>query len=489
MEAIVQFEQALQAMPGDVRILFALANTAQNLGLPDVAIEFYRRVLAQEPLRMEAIVNLSNLLRAKGDTDSAIALLEPALACQPDSAELNLSLGSAYREKGDRQKAMTYYRAAIQLRADYCPALANLADMLSDRGEVQAARALYDSALQSEPENAQARFNRATFHLLHGEMEQGWRDYSARTKLAGKVPSLCGPNNFKAWKGQSLERTRLLVRSEQGIGDQILFASVIPDLVKKARGEGGSIVLECEPRLVDLFARSFPDVMVKPAVLQRNSGALCADYGWLKAAGGCSAVTLMGDLPRYLRPSIAAFPKPHIFLSPDICEAARWKSSLKARAQADSNKLVGICWRSGKTGGQRTLQFAPLEAWAQFLRDVEASFVCVQYDATSEEVGKLETMSGRKILIPEMLDQKQELDRTAAMLSCLDCVVSAPTAVSWLCAGVGVPTFKLLYHASWTSLGLDYEPFAPCSSLITPRASGDWTDVFCQVKARFTQPW
>jgi len=95
-------------------------------------------------------------------------------------------------------------------------------------------------------------------------------------------------------------------------------------------------------------------------------------------------------------------------------------------------------------------------------------------------------MSGRKILVPEMLDQKNELDRTCAMLAALDVVISAPTAVSWLAAGAGVPTLKLLYGPVWTAMGRNHEPFAPACETLSPAKLGDWADVFRQAAARVT---
>ena len=92
-------------------------------------------------------------------------------------------------------------------------------------------------------------------------------------------------------------------------------------------------------------------------------------------------------------------------------------------------------------------------------------------------------MSGRKIFVPPGIDQKNELDRACAMLSALDVLVSAPTAVSWLAAGAGVPTFKLLYDMSWTALGQTHEPFAPACHCVMPESRGDWADVFAQAAA------
>jgi tetratricopeptide (TPR) repeat protein len=473
LDAIAQFEQALATSPDDPRVLFALGNTARTLGLAGAAEQFYRRVLALQPERLEALVNLANLLRANGQFAAAIALLQPALARAPQSPELNLTLGSAFRELGERERAIAFTRAALAARPDYAAALGNLADLLSaDRPEE--ARTLYERAIENAPREAQLRLNRAIFHLLNGDLEQGWRDYEARLKVTGKFPA--APLRLAPWRGGALARTRLLVRAEQGIGDQILFASLIPELAARAAREGGGVLLECEPRLAPLFARSFAGVAVHAAAIKTIAGAPVADYGWLKAAGGAGAVIAMGSLPRYLRPQIGAFPAPHVFLRPDAAEVARRKTEFGRGA-------IGIAWRSGKAGGNRALQYAPLEAWGAFLKDLPGTPVMVQYDAQPEEIAALERMSGRRMVVPAGIDQKQELDRACALLAALDAVVSAPTAVCWLAAGAGVKTLKILYDWSWTALGRDYEPFAPACLCVSPRRRGDWGEAFARATA------
>jgi Flp pilus assembly protein TadD len=476
LDAIAQFEQALAVRPDDTKVLFALGNTATALGLAGPAEEFFRRVLGLEPQRLEALVNLANLLRGRGQYEAAIALLEPA-STRFESPELLVTLGSACRESGDIDAALLHTRAALALRGDYAPALANLADMLGDSGDIEAARTLYDKAIKADPKNAQARLNRAMLHLSAGDLKDGWRDYAARGEIPGKVPVT--EQRLAAWTGESLKNKRLLVRAEQGVGDEILFASLIPDLAARAAAEGGKILLECEPRLASLFARSFPTVSVHPAHVRTREGVTVADYGWLRAAGGANAFVLAGSLPRIFRKSLVDFPKAHAFLKPDAEEAARWKTIFGAGA-------IGICWRSGKAGGHRAVQYAPLEAWGAALRGVQGTLVSVQYDGSEDEIAALEKISGRKILVPSGIDQKQELDRTAALLSTLETVISAPTAVSWLSAGIGTPTLKLLYNNSWTALGQTYEPFGPACRCIMPKIAGDWTDAFAQIQAALT---
>ncbi|HTO41321.1 MAG TPA: tetratricopeptide repeat protein [Rhizomicrobium sp.] len=484
VEAIEQFERALGLAPDDPRVLFALGNTARDLGLSAAAEEFYTRVLAQEPQRLEVLVNLANLLRAGGKAREAVARLEPFVGRLGDAPELWLALGAAYRDMGSTEDAEENFREALAHRPDYAPALCNLADILADRGQTDEALALYDRALKRDPKNPQARLNRAILNLLAGRLKEGWRDYAGRLELAGKAPKT--DHGLPRWAGGSLKRTRLLVTAEQGVGDHLLFASLFPELIEKARAEGGSIVLDCDPRLVTLFARSFPLATVRPQQSRTIGTVTTAQYGWLKACGGANQATEMGTLPHFLRNDLSAFPAPHRFLKADEAETGLWQQAFGA---VGTGPFIGICWRSGKLTGARGLQYAPLEAWADFLRALPGTIVSVQYDAARDEVEKLEALSGRQILMPDGIDQKNELDRTCALLCALDAVVSAPTAVSWLSAGAGVPTFKVLYDRSWTSFGLDHEPFAPAATCVRPEFPGDWVGAFATarnaMRARF----
>jgi len=472
-DAIAHYERALAARPDDARVLFALGNTARALGMPKPAEEFYRRVLAQDPARLEAIVTLANLLRAQGQLAAAEALLAPALARSPEAAELWLTLGSTFREMGERTRAAEHYRKALELRPDYPAALTNLADILTDDGDFDEALALYDRAVARDPGNAQARLNRAVLHLLHGNLKDGWRDYAARLKIPGKAP--VPEHRLTRWDGGSLKRTRLLITAEQGVGDQIMFASMLPELSRRAQAEGGSLVLECEPRLVSLFARSFTGVAVHGWDLETRDGITRSRYGWLKAAGGANAFIEMGSLAKILRGRLESFPDVNDFLKPDALDMARFGAVLEATG---GGPFIGICWRSGNLAGHRALQYAPLEDWAAFVAKLPGTVVCVQYDAGVDEVETLARLSGRPIVLLEDLDQKNELDRTAALLATLDAVVSAPTAVSWLAAGTGVDTYKVLYDRSWTALGRTSEPFAPACALMMPATRGDWASAF-----------
>ena len=476
LDSIVRFEVALAADPNDTKVMFALGCAARDIGHDGAAEAFFRRVLAFEPGRLEAVVNLANLLRVRGDCGGAIALLKPALEQSPETPELWLTLGAALCEAGDTTLAETFYREALRLKPRYPQALVNLADIVFDKGDSAETFALYDKALRLEPDNAQARLNRAVLLLAVGDLTRGWRDYEYRLRIAGK--SLVYGHNLKRWDGQIRPKLKLLVAGEQGIGDQIAFASLIPELADAVQKAGGTVLFDVEPRLVPLYARSFANVDVRASEITAQGGATMAGYSWLRPGMADAAIPL-GSLMRTMRNRLEDFPTPHAFLRADEHESAQWRDWLGSQGEGP---FIGICWRSGKRGGLRDREYASLEHWGEYIRALPGAPVVLQYDAAAEEIAELQQRSGRRLLLPPKIDQKREIDRACALIASLAAVVSAPTAVAWQSAALGVPTLKILRYMTWTAFGCDFEPLAPISKAIMPEGVGNWPSAF--VKAR-----
>ena len=127
-----------------------------------------------------------------------------------------------------------------------------------------------------------------------------------------------------------------------------MFASFIGDLATRARDDGGALILECEPRLVSLFARSFPR---RDREAQSDAGERRRDHRPIWLAQGCRR----GECrDRAWQPaahsalSIDAISNPNAYLVPDADETARWRTTFSA---LETGLHIGICWRSGKMGG------------------------------------------------------------------------------------------------------------------------------------------
>ena len=485
-EAIAQFEAALLDNPPpdkQAAVLFGLANAARRIGHPRAAEAFYGRVLAIDPTRIEALVNLANLHRSTGRLREAQILIAEALSTDPEAPELWLTLANIMRDMDDTTSADTFLTEALRLKPGYPAALAGQADLLVDRGEPARALETYAAALRKDPTNPQIHFNRSLVLLSEGHLAEGWRDYAFRLQAAS--PPLRPTHNLKPWKGEALTKGKLLISAEQGLGDQLIFASCFADTI--ARAGAVHTLIECELRLIPLFARSFPQASVHPLKARDQGGVRILDYDWLEAEGGATHVAAMGDLPALLRPSIESCPKTTAYLRPDTDKSCAWRRWL---GQLPDGPLIGLCWRSGKMSGSRTRQFAPMSAWAEFLHETPGVFVSLQYDGTPEEIASLTEASGREIHVPPGLDQKNDLDGAAALMSGLDAVVTAPTAVSAISAAVGTPTLKILFDRSWTALGQSYEPLSPACRLMRPDTPGDWASAFAKARrALEADPW
>lgn len=472
-DAIAAFEQALRQTPNDVRVLFALGHTADALEMTAAAEKLYRQVLTHSPGQLEAVIALANLLRRQGRYSEANALLVRQLKTSPDAPELWLTLGSVWREFGDDDKAMQLYRKALHLKPGYVQALGNLADMFADQGAIAEAFKFYQLLLMQEPKNVHALFSRALIFLSRGRCEAGWLAYDARLKLPGAP---IANHNLPKWNGRFRPDLRLLLSMEQGIGDQLMFTGLVPEFAARAEMEGSRILLACEPRLAPLLARALPRVQVIAVPTTLRGGHTYADYHAMKAlpqTEHANCFLELGSLPRLAGHSPQSKPLSP-FLKPDPAELEKWRSWL----QSMPRPWVGICWRSGKLGGLRTRQYAPLAEWGAAIRDFPGTLICAQYAATAGEIAKLESLSCQKIMVPPDLDQKQEVDRTTALLAALDVVVSAPTAVVWQAAAAGTEVARIQEVPSWTQLGTNTESFSACVRSCTAPKPGNWTGAF-----------
>lgn len=475
-EALAAYEAALRERPEHPDILFALGEAAEALGMTAAALDFYARVSRAEPEKPRASVRLSAVLVRLGRRADALTLLQDAIAATPAEASLWLAAGNLRRAEDDLANAELFFREALRLKPKFAEAMASLADALFDQHKDDEALALADRAIALKPQDAQMRLSRAFMRLTQGDLKRGWDDYEYRLRIPARAVER--NHGCKAWSSGPRHGKTLLILSEQGVGDQMLFASCFAGLESD-----GPVIVECEPRLAPLFARSFPGIRVHAHTLRGEGARRIMDYAWLREAGGAQLSVEMGSLPRLRRARREDFPAPHAYLKPDEAEAAHWRSWLANLGP----RTIGICWRSGDMSGLRALQFAPLDAWARFLGSRSETLISLQYDATPDEIAELSERCGKPIHVPPGLDQKQELDRTAALIANIGTVVSAPTAVSMLSGALSVLTLKILYDRAWTSLGEDVEPFMPSVRCIRPPRAGDWEGAFSAAASRLTR--
>ena len=224
----------------------------------DDAIESYKTAIKIKPDYADAYNNMGIALKDKGEFDAAIDSYKQALKIKPDFAEVFSNMGSALNKKGDLDAAIDICKQAIKIKPDFAKAFTVLGIALNDKGELDAATDSYKQAIKINPEYANAQFNGSLAYLAKEDFRNGWQQYEWRWEDSSctSVPLSSKKSRWDPEKAGSL-----LLWSEQGIGDIIMFSSMIFELYQQVE----QLVIQIDKRLIPLFSRSFPkDIIYYP---------------------------------------------------------------------------------------------------------------------------------------------------------------------------------------------------------------------------------
>lgn len=473
------YESALQLLPAHAEVANDLGRLAYRLDLKDVAAKLFAHFMEAHPQSPDGANNLACALRDLNRYDEAIDILKPALGRHPTQPLLWNTLGSVMNEQGDMETAVVFFDEALRLDPAFAKARYN-------RGNSKLALGAYDEALAdceaamalpcAPDEAAMMRLARSTILLCQGRIGEGWDDYEARL-----VPEFAGVTHFildqPKWTPEmDLAGRSMLVMGEQGLGDEILFANLMPDVVE-AIGPEGRLFIAVEPRLVPLFQRSFPNAKVGAHATYRVGTHLVRGAPFVDQEE-IEIWAPMASLLRRFRRSVEAFPKRPRFLVPDPERVEHWRRELE---KAPPGPKVGLLWKSMKLDGARLRQFSPFQQWETVLRTPGVSFVNLQYGDCAEELALAREQLGVEIWTPPGIDLKADLDDLAALSCALDLVLGFANATSNIAAGSGAATWLISIPGAWTKLGGEDYPWYPQMRVFNARAFGDWEPVMTEV--------
>ena len=268
------------------------------------------------------------------------------------------------------------------------------------------------------------------------------------------------------WTGDSLQGKKILVYGEQGVGDEVMFASCIPDLIAETPDK---ILLECDPRLEPLFARSFPDVHV--CGKERE-----LDFSWIHEQGPFDYSLPIGSLPKFFRNRVEDFPERDSFLVPGAELVETWNQRL---ASLGKGLKIGISWRGGQTERVIRNSSIPLPYWVPLL-SMDAFFINLQYGDTAEDVDRMHTEHDIQIHDWEDNDPLQDLDNQAALISALDLVITIDNSTLHMAGAVGTPTWGLLEYVPdwrWPQVFGDSPPLYRSVRLFRQKQLAEWGPV------------
>lgn len=272
----------------------------------------------------------------------------------------------------------------------------------------------------------------------------------------------------------------LMICAEQGLGDEVMFANMLPDVVE-ALGPAGALTLAVERRLVPLFKRSFPTATVVPHKTVAYEGRVYRGAPEIEDWSGVDFWAPMGDLLEVFRPSLAAFPNRPNFLQADPARVEHWRRVLEE--SAPKGPKVGLLWKSLKLNGERARQFSPFMLWRPIFEVPGLSFVNLQYGDCDEEIALAKAEFGVDIWQPPGIDLKQDLDDVAALCCAMDLIVGFSNATTNLGGACGAPIWMLTGAASWTRLGAQTWPWYPQARCFITPDFNDWNPTMQAVGA------
>jgi hypothetical protein len=344
----------------------------------------------------------------------------------------------------------------------------NLAIIFLARKHIDEASAYCQQAISIAPDYAEPHFTMALIKLLTGDFRDGWNEYEWRWKARDAQP---WRRNFNQpeWNGQPMKDKTLFVYSEQGVGDEIMFASCVPDVMSRTK----SCFLECDSRLAPLFARSFTELKI----IERRVASI-ALHGKLP---NFDLVIAIGSLPLHFRRHLSDFPHRTSYLAPDHEKVDEWNRKMSS---LPAGLRVGISWRGGKDQRERTIRSINLKRWKEILLLKGITFINLQYDASEEEIAIAGENSSVMIYHWKDSDPLQDIEGFAAQIAALDLVISVDNATVHLAGALGVPVWTLLpYSPNWRWM-LDREdtPWYSSMRLFRQTAFGDWDTLITSVR-------
>jgi tetratricopeptide (TPR) repeat protein len=468
------YEAALALAPEHDEIASNLARLAYRMGMKDIAEQLLTGYLAKHPMAIEASNNLACAQRDGHRYGEAIETLRPVIEANPGNSLLWNTLGTVLTDQGDFESALPFFDEALRLDEGFVKARYNRSTAKLQLGDPDAALIDCVEALKgrmADHERAMMNLARSTMLIARGELEEGWPAYEARLSHHYPDATIFLIDRPRVQPGDKLKGKTLLLVGEQGLGDEVLFANLLPEAIE-AVGPKGKVVLAVEKRLVPLFERTYPQIEVGPhltCTVDARTVRVTPFVGDMERIDLWAPLASL--LPRF-RPTVESFPDRKTYLAAAPDRVSHWKGILET--EAPPGLKVGILWKSLKLDGARLRYFSPFDAWKPVLATPGVTFVDLQYGDTAAETQYARERFGVQLWRPPGLDLKDDLDEVAALSCALDLVLGPANATSNIAAACGAPVWLISTPGAWPKLGTDRYPWYPTMRVFTPPGSRRW---------------
>ena len=450
------FKKVIELNPTFAPAFNNMANALKNQGKLEDAIFFFKKAVRLKPDYPDAYKNLGAVFHDKGKLNESVAAYKKAISLRPKFSDAYNDMGNVLRDQGKLDEAVLCYLEAISLKPDHAGAFNNLGNVLKDQGEFEKSISAYKNAILFRSDYAEAHNNMGRLYWLQRDFIPAFELMEWRWRI--KSPN---GNEFSSdkpkWSG--LDENGIFVWREQGIGDEIMFSSILNELNQKCK----RLIVECDKRLISLYKRSFSNNI--KFVDNRNK---LTDQEF-------DAQIAIGSLPKYFRHKLNDFTTTSCgWLKADQQKTIDLRKKLQVK---NNDKIIGISWFTNSsriTSKQRNI---PIRLLAKYLTQLPAKYISLQYGEISEELSYLGSESRLKLDQIEKLDLFNDLDGLAALISACDVIVSIDNVTVHLAGALGIDTRVLLPLVSDERWGLNLTSSYWYDSVTLYRQEhfGDWT--------------
>ena len=392
--------------------LFKEATKHHQEGKLDEAEQLYDKLLTQNHDNAGLMATMGTLYLQKNQCGKAIHFLEAAKKHKLIQSDVLSNLSLAYKNSGQREKALEYIKQACEMADPCAGALANYSGFFTNTGTPGKAIELCDKAIKKEPDLIIAHWNRALALLESGMWNEGWDEHEWGLKPAKHISAMRVDRKIgeiPTWDGTPGKT--LMITGEQGLGDEIMFASMVPDAMSVS-----GVILECHKRLKTLFEKSFG----VPCYGTREDTQISWPFDYQ-----IDHRAMIGSLGKFFRRSVESFPGTPYLKCPDALPKGE-----KFR--------VGISWTGGGKVGRIQTRTVPLSWWQPILNN-DCEFVSLQYTDQREEIKLVEDLGFEIKQHDFMIDRTLDYYETAKVVASCDLVISVCTSVIHLAGALGVP--------------------------------------------------
>lgn len=456
-------KQIIKLKPNHSEALRLSAVVATQEGRSNLALEMIEKAILADKKNGIAYSNRGNIQLILGMVSEAISSYEEAIKRMPSYAEAYSNLGNAYQRIGKNTEAINLYKKAISIDAKNSVFFCNLGNAYWKIDLIQEARESYSRSLQLSPGHADSLHNLAHLDLREFNFSEGWARYEARWFANDQDKPKSINSSRPRWDGAPKDN-RLFVWAEQGIGDQILYSSMLKDLERYPQTK----IVSVDKKLIPIFQRSFPDVKI----IDKDIPMLEEDY---------DEHIPMGSLGSILRSSVESFEGVKFpYLIPEI----RQNHGLGLDASKFSKIRCGLSWKSNRV--KSVDKNIPILALSPLLSIKSINFVNLQYGDVIDEVSAIKNDLGVNIEIIEDVNLYDDIDGLASILSECNIVITTSNSTAHLAGALGIETLLLLPSGNsrfWYWHDIDnISHWYPSINVFKQENQGDWSKPIHDVK-------